>query len=75
MIASTLAAAALAATNPAQAAPAAQDTSAMAASHARMAPHQEMAGHEGMAKGKMDCCKDGCACCGKKDEAKATPAR
>lgn len=74
MIASTLVAAALASTNPAQAAPApALDHSAMAASHDKAAPHA--AGHKGMAEGKMDCCKDGCACCAKKDAAKAPDAK
>jgi hypothetical protein len=27
-----------------------------------------------MAAGKMDCCKDGCECCGKDKAAKAEPA-
>ena len=75
MIALTLTAAALAAANPAQPAPAGPDHSATAPSAARIMTQEEMAGQEAMAKGKMDCCKDGCACCGKKDEAKATPAR
>jgi len=75
MIASTLVAAALASTKPAQAAPApAHDHSAMAAAH-KQAAHQDMAGHKDMAEGKMDCCKDGCACCAKKDAAKATDAK
>ncbi|MDQ3078115.1 MAG: hypothetical protein M3Q83_04645 [Pseudomonadota bacterium] len=79
MIASTLVAAALASTSPAQAAPAApaHHHAAMAASGARSVPNQAMAGHGGHAEAKMDCCKDGCACCAKKDAAKAetAPAR
>ena len=60
MIASTLVAAALASTQPAQATP------------QPMADHAAMADHQGMAKAKMDCCKDGCECCAKKDAAKAS---
>ncbi|MDQ3143282.1 MAG: hypothetical protein M3Q57_00165 [Pseudomonadota bacterium] len=73
MIASTLVAAALASTNPAQAAPA----PAAAHDQAAMAGHQGMPDHKDMAGGKMDCCKDGCACCAKKDapKAEAAPAR
>jgi len=62
MIATTLAAAVLASTQPAQTAP------------PPMADHAAMADHQGTAKAKMDCCKDGCECCAKKDAAKA-PAR
>ena len=64
MIASTLVAAALASTNPAQATPMPMKTE-----------QAGMAGQKGMATSKMDCCKDGCACCAKKDAAKAAPAK
>ena len=70
MIASTLVAAALASTSPAQAAPVAAP--APAHDHSAMASPKDMGGQKGMAEGKMDCCKDGCACCAKM---KAKPAR
>ncbi len=68
MIASTILAAALASTNPSQAAtaPAAAHNHAAMAGH-DMSGHKDMAAAKGMAEGKMDCCKDGCACCAKKD--------
>ena len=69
MIASTLVAAALASTNPAQAALPAPVAPAKA--HAGMAGHEHMKSAEGMAEGKMDCCKDGCECCAHKGAAKA----
>lgn len=72
MIASTLVAAALASTNPAQAA--APAPVAPAKAHAGMAGHEHMKSAKGMAEGKMDCCKDGCECCAKTEAAKAGDA-
>jgi hypothetical protein len=72
MIASNLVAAALAATQqaPVVAAPAtapvAHDRAAMAAQHGAhdMGKQDANAGaNNDMVAGKMDCCKDGCACC------------
>ena len=71
MIASTLVAAALASTNPAQAAAPAPAAPAKKAHHAGMAGHEHMKSAKGMAEGKMDCCKDGCECCAHKGAAKA----
>ena len=73
MIASTLVAAALASTNPAQAAAPAPAAPAKA-HHAGMAGHEHMKSATGMAEGKMDCCKDGCECCAKTEAAKAGDA-
>ena len=72
MIASTIVAAALASTNPAQAALPAPVAPAKA--HAGMAGHEHMKSAKGMAEGKMDCCKDGCECCAHKGAAKAGDA-
>ena len=63
MIASVILATTLASTAP-QAAPAAAPASQSAAPAAKPA----------MAGGKMACCKDGCACCGKDKAAKAEAA-
>ena len=73
MIASTIVAAALASTNPAQAAAPAPAAPAKA-HHAGMAGHEHMKSAEGMAEGKMDCCKDGCECCAHQGAAKAGDA-
>jgi hypothetical protein len=73
MIVSTLVAAALASTQPAPAAasaPMAHDHAAMAAQHAG----HDMTKQDAAKAGKMDCCKDGCACCADKGAAKA-PAK
>ncbi len=70
MIASSLLAAALASTSPAQAAPA----PAPAHDHSAMVGDKGTGGAMKMVEGKMDCCKDGCACCAKKDAAKTTEA-
>ena len=66
MIASTILASALASSTP-LATPAA----APAAEVAQVAPSTVK---PGMAEGKMDCCKDGCACCGK-DKAVKTESK
>ena len=67
MIASAILATTLASTSP-QAAPA--TPAAVPASAQSSAPAAKPA----MAGGKMDCCKDGCACCGKDKAMKAEAA-
>jgi len=77
VIASTLVAAALASTQPPPLAaapamaPVAHDRAAMAAQHGAhdMGKQDAKAGAKNdMAAGKMDCCKDGCACCAGKSK-------
>lgn len=65
MIASVVLASALAASAP-LAAPVVEPVAAAAPVAPSAVKHE-------MAEGKMDCCKDGCECCGKDKAAKAEP--